>query len=67
MNNEFRNFLTIALGAVALILTIAASVGAIEYGIGAGNPSFYAFAGVVNLLGWGGLVIYRFVKYIKKD
>lgn len=63
--NEFKTFIKFALGAVALLLTISASVGAIEYGIGAGNPSFYAFAGVCNLLGWGGLIAYNAYKLIK--
>ena len=63
--NEFKTFITFALGAIVLLLTIAASVGAIEYGIGAGNPSFYTFAGVCNLLGWGGLVVYKAYKFIK--
>ena len=66
--SEFKNFITCALGAVALIITIAASAGAINYGVGAGNPSFYAFAGVCNLVGWGGLIGYQFYKrFIKKD
>lgn len=64
--NEFKTFITFALGAIALLLTIAASVGAIEYGIGAGNPSFYAVAGVCNLLGWGGLIAYKAYRLIKK-
>lgn len=64
--NEFKNFLTCLLGAVALLLTIAASVGAINYGIG--DSAFYIVAGIANLLGWGGLVCYEFYKrFIKKD
>lgn len=63
--NEFKTFITFVLGVFALILTIAASVGAIEYGIGAGNPQFYAIAGVCNLLGWGSLIAYNAYKLIK--
>lgn len=63
--DEFKTFITFALGAVVALLTIAASVGAIEYGIGAGNHAFYAFAGVCNLLGWGGLIVYKAYKFIK--
>jgi hypothetical protein len=64
--NEFKNFLTCLLGAVALMLTIAASVGAINYGMKDG--SFYIVAGVCNLLGWGGVIAYHFYKrFIKKE
>lgn len=66
--NEFKNFITCLLGAVALILTVAASVGAIEYGIDPEHATFYAVAGVVNLVGWGGLIAYSFYKrFIKHD
>lgn len=64
--NEFKNFITCLLGAIALMLTIAASVGAINYGMKDG--SFYTVAGVCNLVGWGGLIAYTFIKkFIKKD
>lgn len=63
--NEFKTFITFVLGAAALLLTIIASVGAIEYGIGAGNPPFYAVAGVINLVGWGGLIAYKEYTIIK--
>lgn len=64
--SEFKNFITVLLGAIALILTIAASVGAINYGIG--HSAFYTVAGVCNLVGWGGLIAYTFIKkFIKKD
>lgn len=63
--NEFKTFITFVLGVVALILTTASSVGAIEYGIGAGNSTFFAFAGVCNLIGWGGLILYKAYKIIK--
>lgn len=63
--NEFKTFITFVLGAAALLLTIIASVGAIEYGIGAGNPPFYAVAGAINLVGWGGLIAYKAYTIIK--
>lgn len=66
--NEFKNFITCALGAIALILTVVASAGAINYGVGAGNSTFYAVAGFCNLIGWGGLICWQFYKrFIKKD
>lgn len=66
--SEFKNFITCALGAVALLLTIAASVGAINYGIDPEHETFYAVSGVINLVGWGGLVCYNFYKrFIKHD
>lgn len=65
--SEFKNFITVALGAIALLLTIAASVGAIEYGLDVDNQSFYAFAGGCNLLGWGGLIVYKAYKFFKKQ
>ena len=58
--NEFKNFLTCLLGAIALILTIAASVGAINYGIE--HSYFYTIAGFCNLVGWVGLIAYSFYK-----
>ena len=65
--NEFKNFITCVVMAVALIFTIAASAGAINYGAGAGNPSFYILAGIVNL-GWVGLIGWLFYKrFIKVD
>ena len=64
--SEFKNFITCALGAVALLLTIAASVGAINYGIDPEHDTFYAVAGVINLIGWGGLIGYNFYnRFIK--
>lgn len=64
--NEFKNFITCVIMAVTLMLTIVASVGAINYGMKDG--SFYIVAGVLNLLGWGGAVCYAFYKkFIKKD
>lgn len=65
--SEFKKFITVALGAIALLLTIAASVGAIEYGIDANNEAFYAFAGICNLLGWVGLIVYKAYKFFKKQ
>ena len=68
MNNEFKDFITCFLGAVALILTIAASAGAISYGACDEHTSFYIVAGICNLAGWGGLIGYNFYKrFIKKD
>lgn len=64
--NEFKRFITCALGAVALILTIAASSGAINYGVQPDIPSFYIFAGVCNLLGWGGLTVYKGYRFLKE-
>ena len=61
--NEFKTFIKFVLGAVALLLTIAASIGAIYYGIG--NDPFYIVAGVCNLLGWGDLIAYNAYKLIK--
>ena len=63
--NEFKSFITVLLGAIALMLTIAASSGSISYGVLPDYPSFYAFAGVCNLLGWGGLIVYKAVKFFK--
>ena len=64
--NEFKDFITCALGAIALILTIAASAGAINYG--AEHSAFYIVAGICNLVGWGGLLGYNFYKrFIKKE
>ena len=64
--SEFKNFLTVLLGAVALMLTIAASAGAINYG--AEHSAFYVVAGICNLVGWGGFIGYAFYKrFIKKE
>ena len=64
--NEFKNFIKVVIMAVVLMLTIAASVGAINYGMQ--DSAFYIVAGVLNLLGWGGAVCYAFYKkFIKKD
>ena len=64
--NEFKDFITCFLGAVALILTIAASAGAINYGVG--HSVLYIIAGVCNLVGWVGLIGYNFYKrFIKHE
>ena len=66
MDNESKEFIKTVLAAVALLVTIAASAGSISFG--AKKPDvFYIIVGVVNLLGWGGLVVYQFVKNLKEN
>jgi len=64
MDNETKDFLKTVIAAIALLVTIAASAGCIAYGV-AKPDYFYVVAGLLNLFGWGGLVVYRFVKNLK--
>lgn len=64
--NQFKNFITCLLGAMALMITIVASVAAINYGTE--HSTYCIVAGVCNLLGWGGVIAYHFYKrFIKKE
>lgn len=65
--NEFKRFITVALMAIALILTCAASAGAINFGLTPDGGSFYVFAGICNL-GWCYPIIREFIKrFIKTE
>jgi len=55
-NKNFKNYLVIAAFAAALIITIMASAGCLNYASEPGN-AFYYFPGLVNLLGWSALLI----------
>ena len=65
MDNETKDFIKVVCEALALLLTIAASAGCISYGV-VKPDYFYVVVGLFNLLGWGGLVVYRFIKDIKE-
>lgn len=65
MDNKksFEAFWHTALAFVLIIITIAASAGCINYGMGAGK--FYIAVGILNL-GWLYPVIRQAVKFIEK-
>jgi hypothetical protein len=64
--DEFKKFIKVALGAVALLLTIASGAGAISWGVSS-HQTIYIAVGIINILGWGGLIVYTFVRWLKKS
>lgn len=65
--NEFKNFITVVLMAVAAIITCATTAGSINFGLTPDGGGFYIFTGICNL-GWVGLIGWLFCKrFIKKD
>ena len=64
-NQELNTFLHVLAAFVAGMFTIAASAGAMNYGVCEDHSAFYVVAGLINLLGWGGALVWQTIKYIK--